>query len=226
MTVSDWMIVCATLAGPIIAVQVQKAVEAARDSRNRKSWVFHQLMSTRAARVSAEHVQALNMIDLAFYGKGFLRKRTAREQLVLDRWREYHDHLADHASRDRDEIAWFTRGDELFVNLLEPIATDVGYRFDRVQLRKGIYSPEAHSQLEAEQHRLRRLAIDVLSGQQPLQMNVIGFPIDDDAMKAQSEMTTKIASIIDDGKLQIAIANNPQRAPNREPVNGQTTDGK
>lgn len=221
MTISDWMIVCATLAGPIIAVQVQKAVEAARESRNRKNWVFHQLMSTRAARVSPEHVQALNMIDLAFYGNGIIRKRTAREQLVLDRWKEYHDHLADHESRDRDQIAWFTRGDELFVNLLEPIAKDVGYSFDRVQLRKGIYSPEAHSQLEAEQHRLRRLAIDVLSGQQPLQMNVIGFPVDDDALNAQCELTKKFASTIEDGRLQIVMTGPQQNAPpQQEPVEG------
>ncbi|PJL17708.1 hypothetical protein B9Y66_02775 [Stenotrophomonas maltophilia] len=206
MTVSDWMIVCATLAGPIVAVQVQKFIEATRDSGNRKSWVFHQLMATRAARVSAEHVQALNMIDLAFYGKGFLRRRSKQEQLVLDRWREYHDHLSDHDARDRDEAAWRSRGEELFVNLLEPMAAEVGYRFDRVQLRKGVYSPEAHSRLEAEQHHVRRLVIDVLSGNQPLRMDVVGFPVDDEAAQAQTELASKLAEAIKNGELAVRVS--------------------
>jgi len=42
------------------------------ERRNRKAWLFHSLMAPRAARVSPEHVQALNMIDLVFYGKRIL----------------------------------------------------------------------------------------------------------------------------------------------------------
>jgi hypothetical protein len=67
MTTSDWAIVSATLLGPILAVQAQKWLERWRDYRNRKMWVFQTLMATRAARLEAEHVRALNMIDLVFY---------------------------------------------------------------------------------------------------------------------------------------------------------------
>jgi len=59
MQVSEILIVCATVVGPILAVQAQKAVERARERRGRKAWLFHSLMATRAARVSPEHVQAL-----------------------------------------------------------------------------------------------------------------------------------------------------------------------
>jgi cytochrome bd-type quinol oxidase subunit 1 len=68
MDTKDWLIVASTLLGPILAVQAQKWVEVFRERRGRKLWVVQQLMATRAARVSAEHVQALNMIDLVFYG--------------------------------------------------------------------------------------------------------------------------------------------------------------
>jgi hypothetical protein len=40
-------------------------------------------MATRAARVSTEHVQALNMIDLVFYGSHVLgiHRRMSRDNL-------------------------------------------------------------------------------------------------------------------------------------------------
>ena len=53
---SDWLwpaaTVLATVVGPILAVQAQKAVERAQERSRRKSWVFHQLMATRASRLS------------------------------------------------------------------------------------------------------------------------------------------------------------------------------
>lgn len=205
MTTSDWMIVCATLIGPIVAVQVQKAIERARDSRNQKSWVFHQLMATRAAQLSPQHVQALNMIDLAFYGKGPGR-RSKSAQKVLDQWKEYLDHLSDYAFRDRDLDAWITKAQDMQVDLLVYIGNDVGFSFDRVQLKKGSYNPEAHGRLEEEQNKLRRLAIDVLQGTTPLAMNVVGFPTDDEAIDAQTELSAKLSKAIVDGEIRVRLA--------------------
>jgi hypothetical protein len=122
-------IIIATLLGPILAVQAQKAVERARERNNRKSWVFHTLMATRAARLSADHVQALNMIDLAFYGKRIfgIHRRSKKETIVLDAWHEYLDHLNTKYEEDNFSL-WVTKGDELFVNLLFSLADDVGFR--------------------------------------------------------------------------------------------------
>jgi hypothetical protein len=193
MEVKDFAVVAATLLGPILAVQAQKAIERIRERKSRKSWVFHQLMGTRAARVSAEHVQALNMIDLVFYGHRVLGvpRRSRSEQAVLDAWHEYLDHLGTKADEKNQEI-WNSRGEELFVNLLFTIATDVGYKFDRVQLKKGAYSPVAHGNLELEQGILRQLAIRVFSGQQALKMDVSSFPVDETARNVQIEMQQKI----------------------------------
>ncbi|WWW34093.1 DUF6680 family protein [Stenotrophomonas rhizophila] len=220
MTISDWMIVVATLAGPILAVQAQKAIEKARESRGRKGWVFHQLMATRSARVSGEHVQALNMIDLAFYGKGMLRRRSRKEQTVLNRWREYHDHLKDRDQQMVDADVWISKGDELFVNLLEAIADDVGYQFDRVQLRKGSYSPEAHGKLESEQHQVRQLVIEVLNGARSLRMDVASFPVDEDAMKAQTELLGKLDALISTGEIPVRISDAPSAEEVKQPAGG------
>lgn len=207
MDIACVSIIVATVAGPILAVQAQKAVERARDRQNRKSWVFHNLMATRAARVSADHVQALNMIDLVFYGRRVLgiHRRSKDETSVLDAWHEYLDHLNTKYEKENFSL-WATKGDELFVNLLFALAVDVGYRFDRVQLKKGAYSPIAHGELEFEQQQVRKLAIDLLSGTHPLRMEVTSFPIDQTALRSQLELQAKLAAALDGrGRLSVAV---------------------
>ena len=197
MELTDKLIIAATFLGPIMAVQAQKFVEIFRERRQKKLWVFHTLMATRAARLSPDHVQALNMIDITFYGYTLLgiHRRSKIEQGVVNSWREYLDHLE---TRFEEEQAanWQARGDELFVNLLHSIAVDVGFSFDRVQLKKHIYSPVAHGQLEAEQVKLRQLAIGVLSGQEPLSMNISSLPVDPEILKSQVELTSSLISAL------------------------------
>ena len=52
-------------------------------------------------------------------------------------------------------MVWNAQCDELFTNLLFAIAKEVRYQFDRVQLKKGVYSPQAHGDLELEQNMVR-----------------------------------------------------------------------
>ena len=79
----------AVLLAPVFAVQVQKYLEILREKRNRRMWIFHSLMATRAAKVSAQHVQALNMIDIEFYGqKRFgIRLQSKSEKRIIDAWK-------------------------------------------------------------------------------------------------------------------------------------------
>lgn len=178
LTASDWVIAGAALLGPVLAVQAQKWVERARARRARKAWIFETLMATRASRLTTEHVRALNMIDLAFYGWrvwpfGFLKK-TKREKIVLDKWRTYLDHLntppdwQNVAQRD----AWLTSAEELFLDLLEAIAAEVRYEFDRVVLKKGCYSPTLHGTQWLESEALRKGVLQVIGGTLPLHVVV------------------------------------------------------
>jgi len=204
---NDIAIILATLLGPVLAVQAQKAVEHARERHSRKSWIFHQLMATRAARVSPEHVQGLNMIDLAFYGNRVLgiHRRRKTEQAVIDAWREYHDHLNTKADDETLRI-WHVKGDELFTNMLFTMAVDVGYKFDRVQLKRGAYSPVAHGELEDQQRAIRNLMIGMLSGDLPLKMEVTSFPIHEEALKSQLELQSKLSSALEGhGALAVEI---------------------
>src|SRR5579862_9610949 len=87
MTTVEVITILAILAGPVLAVQAQKWVENFREKKNRKLHIFRTLMATRApmAKVSAEHVRSLNMIDIEFYD----------DSNVTEAWKEYLDHLND-----------------------------------------------------------------------------------------------------------------------------------
>jgi hypothetical protein len=185
MTISDWAIVSATLLGPIVAVQAQKWVERWRDIKKQKMWIFNTLMSTRAARLSAEHVRALNLIDLAFYGERRFggHRRSDTEQAVLDKWKEYLDELTDPWNAELNNESRMNSRAELFADLLESIGADVKYKFDRVQLKKGAYQPIAHNTENEEQQQVRRAVIDVFSGNKSLSMDIKTFPINEAAAK-------------------------------------------
>ena len=166
----------ATIAGPILAVQAQKMVERFRERRVRKLWIFHTLMATRANRTANEHVQALNMIDLSFYGSKifWIQRRTKKEQAVLDAWTDYRTQL--NTAAQPDVGVWSGKCDELFINLLHAISCDMGFSFDRVQLKTGSYTPIAHGDFMAEQTATRKLWLEVLKGTRPLKMEITNLP--------------------------------------------------
>lgn len=170
MTGGDWAIVFATLMGPVLAVQAQKWIEALRKTSEAKDLIFRSLMATRGARLSPEHVRALNMIDLTFYGKS-VAKRTKLEQGVLDAWKEYLDHLYEPFPESEAAVEVFqTQREELVTNLLSAIASERGLKFDRVQLKKGSYMPIGYEQQEQQQKALLDGAVKVFKGERAIKV--------------------------------------------------------
>src|SRR5262245_26245326 len=82
-SISDGLLIAATIAGPVLAVQAQKWIERSRAVRERKQRVFYALMVTRATRLADEHVRALNSIDMEF------SNTKSKERPVIDAWRSY-----------------------------------------------------------------------------------------------------------------------------------------
>lgn len=210
MELKDWATIIAALLGPILAVQAQKIIERIRAKNNRKTALFEQLMATRASRLSGEHVQALNMIDLVFYGERIsFRRRSEKEQKVLEAWKEYFDHLGEVITPENNTM-WGARREELFVNLLYNMAEDIGYSFDRVQLKRGVYSPVAHVDAENEQSQLRKALLSLVSGTHPLKMDVVGFPSDPDATTNYKQVLESLSSQLSDGGLNVQIQPKPE----------------
>jgi hypothetical protein len=165
ITISDGLIVLATITGPIAAVQVQKFIERLTEGRNRKLWLFHTLMATRANRVADRHVEALNMIEIEYHNY-----RKGKGKRVVDGWREYHDLLND---RIMVREQWMQKREELFINLLHEMSQFLGYSYNRVDLQKGCYSPEAHGEREAIQNIISRGFADIFLGQKTFPINIV-----------------------------------------------------
>lgn len=173
METSDWVMVGATVLGPILAVQAQKMVERIQAGQSQREAVFKALMATRGSRLSEEHVAALNMIDLVFYGRGD-GKRNRRDEAVIEAWRAYLDHLSiDYNKVAEDQVgALAIKREDLFSDLLFAIAQRVGYRFTKVQIRKGLYLPNAHEAMEQKRQEIQSVLPDLIAGRRPLSVKV------------------------------------------------------
>lgn len=176
----EWLTILAALLGPILAVQAQKLVELGRAKNAVKNRIFQTLMATRGAHLSPEHVQALNMIDVAFYGSrvfGVLRQ-SRKEKAVVRAWRAYHQNLKtemEHLTVSQRERVFEDRNDK-FMELLAAIAAEQHYDFDVVELRNTSYTPIAHNAIEGENNAIRSGLATILQGQRPLPMYVVNLP--------------------------------------------------
>lgn len=176
LEVKDWVTVAAVLVGPILAVQAQKWVESIREKREKRLKIFRCLMSTRAERVSREHVQALNLIDIEFYGviRFGTRYQTKHEKAVTNAWKNYNSHLNDRNFPTQE--AWFRHGDDLFTKMLYEMSKALGYDFDEVQIKRDAYRPDAHVNLENAQLAVLDGLAKALNNQKSLSVTVRDAP--------------------------------------------------
>lgn len=175
----DVGIILATLAGPAVAVQVQKYLERRRTAQERRLSIFRALMSTRSARLSAQHVEALNLIDVEFYErKGWSFNENKPFKRVRSAWAAYLDNLcAPFPSDKSQEPVYLARRDELFNDMLYEMALALGYDdFDKTYIKNQRYMPKWFNDIETDQTTIRRGLADVLTGKQALPMNVTSFP--------------------------------------------------
>ena len=151
--------IAAIIIGPIVALWLQRISERRRDRRNRKLVIFKELMATRATRVSPRHVDA-NAIEVEF------SEGSAGDKGVLEAWRLYLDHLGDGDSGD--EQRWTDKGNDLFTDLLYEMSRALQYDFSKITLKKNVYSPRAHGDLELDQHLLRKYVVEMMAGKRPI----------------------------------------------------------
>jgi len=166
ITISDWLIIAATLLSPFIAVQASRYLDERKEVRGRKLNIFQTLMATRSYGFSWAHVEALNRIDLEF-------KSHKKEKAVLEAWKAYHDHLG---TGDATTDHWGSTRVDLLVDLLHKMALVLDYDFDKTHIKNSSYAPRYHSDTENEQAAIRRGLIGVLAGERALPMRVTNLP--------------------------------------------------
>ena len=84
------------------------------------------------------------------------------------------------------------------------MAESLGYHFDDVHLKKGIYFPQAHSDQELAQIAIRDSLVKVLSGEKAIPMEVVSFPVSDEAIAKQNVIQTKLIEYLE-GKCAVKV---------------------
>ena len=163
--------IVAIIVGPMAALWVQRLLDEGREERNRKMWIFKTLMSFRATPLSPTFVQALNLIDIEFNGNDEKEKR------VRNKWKVLLDHFADLMAPNLPDNSR-QLSVEKTVDLLIAMGTCLGYEFDEVQIKKGVYYPQGLGDVEQEQHKLRRYILELLEGNRRIPVGVFedAFP--------------------------------------------------
>jgi hypothetical protein len=205
MTISDGILIVATIAGPVLAVQAQKFIERAGERRKRKLDVFYTLMATRATRVAAEHVRSLNLIELEF-DRGWLHNRS-NEKAVIDAWRVHRDNLNQKFDESAPGAlqAWIERSEGSFIELMYCMSKALGYDFDRVQLKRGAYYTRGQVEADQAQRALQDNLAKVLTGEQAIRMNVVGLPVDKEAAELQTAVQKQyLKALTGEGGLFVA----------------------
>lgn len=213
MNISDWVLVAATIAGPILAVQAQKWVERATESRRRRRWIFDTIMSNRATRLADENIKALNAIDLE-YRPRLIPSR--KDRAVVAAWRSLFGELTQglrDAGPNPDQAtinAWNDRCREHYVRLEAAMSAALGFRFSDEELRRGIYYPQGHMERENAQLAIMLNLKRLLSGETAINMNVKEMPVTPETAAAQAALLDKMTKAYTaDGALKIVVSGQP-----------------
>lgn len=209
MKTSDWLSIVAILLSPIIALQVQRYIDFFRERKSRKMRIFEAIMTTRGERLSQYHVQSLNMIDIDFYGMKVLgfNWRTQKGKNVLNAWKAYLDHLNTTEKLEGNILEnWVLKKDELFTDLLFEMSRAIGYDFDKVQLKRSIYTPRAHGDQILDIESIRQNLVQILEGKKPLPMRIV---VDDETHQEQKSIQNKFEEILSgQSTIKVELINN------------------
>ncbi len=175
MTISDWLVIAAIVVAPILAVQVQKFIKGKKEIKRRKMQIFGTLMTTRANPLLSQHVQALNMIDIEFFGE---KKVIDAWKLLLDSYTSYPQDAKDQNYQTQLNLSMQKSGD-LLIDLLAEMAKSLNYSFDKVHIKRGAYLPKCHVDYIGDQEFIRHALVGVLSGQVPIPVKVVNMPGDE-----------------------------------------------
>jgi hypothetical protein len=140
ITADTWAVVAATGLGPVLAVALtlgftywrekEDGREKAREAiYNRRLHVFRVLMSTRRMAISSDHVNAINLVEVDFYGCA----------AVEAEWKNYKNHLNDN-SKPEDEV-WLRTKEKLLSKLLFEIAKVLKFDIPAIEIFEGGYAP-------------------------------------------------------------------------------------
>lgn len=115
-------------------------------------------MATRRTTLSADHVTALNMVEIEFYGI----------QEVEAAYRKTMIHINHSRPLPND---WGDQHKKNLALLISKIANFLGYQLEQIATLDGGYYPDGLVNQELEQQAVRQAIIATLSGNRPLRVS-------------------------------------------------------
>lgn len=165
-------IILATFLGPILAVITTRIIDNRRDLHQRRLYVFRNLMATRRATISPEHVNALNLIEIEFNG----------HSKVTDAWKAYLKALSTpFDQKDNERIAKDRQ--RLLTDLIYEIARIIKIPIPQLDILDGGYLPQGVVDAEAEQKLIRLLLTEIYKGTRSFPIEIKGSGPADQAPK-------------------------------------------
>ena len=164
----EYLMLFAVFTGPTIGVLIAQYRDARKQKRQQQTDILASLLRTRqgSARLSSEHVGALNLIELVFHGK----------KDVLDTYKKYMEHL-NALQPPQDQVQqsemFFRDREGRFLDLLATLASALRYQFDKKDLENLAYTPQSWANNMMAQNDISNLLISLLQGEKPLQVSVI-----------------------------------------------------
>lgn len=184
MNINAWLTLLAIVLAPIIAILVGKFLDLRKEKKEAKLWIFRTLMATRATPMSLDHIRALNMIDVTFYGA------EKKSKNVVEAWKIYLDHLDDNIGDLSDETVrrWSEKNQELLIELLQKMAICLGYDFDKTSIKNTSYFPKGHGEQETEQMLIRKGIVNLFKGDLSIPVEIRFQEPDEEGEKFQQSI--------------------------------------
>ncbi len=181
----------AILFGPIIAVYLTELRAKKRSDKDRQLHVFRSLMATRRSRLSNEHVQALNLVEIEF----------SSQKNVLNSYNNLISFFGDGKwwnvpnPSDQDLQNRSNKHDDLLVDLLSKMARCLGYNnFGELSILRGGYFPALHVDNQQDVLDFQKLMGDIARGDRMFPV----FGMDKDIDKVNSSTIPKSKDLKND----------------------------
>lgn len=176
-----WLTIAAVILGPVLALAIQRRLDSLREDDRRRRQIFHQLLLTLKVPMAPRHVDAINSIPLEFYS----------DKEVIEAWRLYTSHLNDQYLITNNPQRWGERKFELLVDLAHKMGKNLRYNhIDQAMLRDNVYVPKGYDDTEAQFQDLRTSLLQVLKGERPIPVTMLGPVQIEEPMKPVEELPT------------------------------------
>lgn len=164
----------------------QKKLEKKKDANSRRINIFKTLMATRGIRLSYRHVEALNTVDLEFFEPEYAPIVAARNN--------YYDNLSNWNDDPHFAANWADKNNELLSALLFEMSKTLKYGHSLVDIKRKVYTPQAHIIAEEEENAIRKAMVTLLQNKEGYLP--VYFQQDEDATAKAAERQNQLQDLM------------------------------